>query len=100
MPAVRGAVGMLESAFKHAGPQLESVVITSSVAAIYDPSKRPYTFTEADWNTWAEAKAKELGGEAPSSTLYPASKVAAEKAFWKFRDDNQVFESFAIVRHD
>ena len=84
-------MGILQSAVKHAGPQLESVVLTSSVASIWDPSKNPQHFTEADWNNWAEAKAKELGDKTPTSVLYSASKAAAEKAFWKFRDDNKVF---------
>lgn len=88
--AVAGVLGILESASKYAGPQLESVVLTSSVAAIFDPSKIAHTFTEADWNEWAEAKCLELGNQAPAGLLYSASKVAAEKAFWKFGQDHKV----------
>ncbi|MCJ1405848.1 hypothetical protein MMC11_009078 [Xylographa trunciseda] len=85
--AVAGAAGILLSAYKHAGPQLESFVLTSSVAAIVDPSKKPYDFTEADWNTYSVAKAKEQGEEAPSGLLYQASKTEAERAIWTFRDE-------------
>jgi len=88
-PAIHGTVGILKSALDHAGPELEIVVVTSSVAAVTDPAKNPHTFTEADWNNWAEAKAKELGDKAPASLLYPASKAAAEKALWKFRDEHK-----------
>ena len=88
--AVAGATGILLSAYKHAGPQLESFVLTSSVAAIIDPSKKPYDFSEADWNTYSVAKAKELGEEAPGGLLYQASKVEAEKAIWAFRDEHHV----------
>ena len=88
--AVAGAVGILTSAYKHAGPQLESFVITSSVAAILDPSKIPYTFTEADWNTYSYDKAKELGDQAPAGLLYQASKTAAERSIWQFRDEYKV----------
>ncbi len=90
VPAVNGALSILNSAYKHAGPQLESFVITSSFAAVSDPSKRRYTFTAADWNTWAEKEHKRLGAETPSRILYPASKAAAERAIWNFRDEHKV----------
>lgn len=90
VPAVNGALSILNSAYKHAGPQLESFVITSSFAAVSDPSKRPYTFTAADWNTWAEAEHKKLGSDTPPTVLYPASKAAAERAIWDFRDEHKV----------
>ena len=88
--AVAGAAGILLSAYKHAGPQLESFVLTSSVAAIIDPSKKPFNFTEADWNTYSAAKAKELGEGAPGGLLYQASKTEAERAIWAFRDEYKV----------
>lgn len=90
VPAVNGAVSILNAAYKHAGPQLESFVTTSSFAAVSDPSKRPYTFTAADWNTWAEAEYKKLGSDTPPTILYPASKAAAERAIWNFRDEHKV----------
>ena len=65
-------------------------MLTSSVAAVMDPRKKPYAFTEADWNTYSEEKAKELGTEAPGALLYQASKTAAEQAIWAFRDEYKV----------
>ncbi|MCJ1419424.1 hypothetical protein MMC32_005779 [Xylographa parallela] len=95
--AVAGAVGILLSAYKHAGPQLESFVLTSSVAAIIDPSKKPYDFTEADWNTYSGAKSKELGDAAPGGLLYQASKAEAERAMWAFRDEHKPPFSISAV---
>ncbi|MCJ1308528.1 hypothetical protein MMC25_002181 [Agyrium rufum] len=96
-PAINGVVKMLDAAAKHAGPQLESVVMTSSVAAVSNPTRQGYTFTAADWNDWAEPKAKELGDDAPGNLLYLASKALAERAFWKFRDDHKPPFSMAAV---
>ena len=62
----------------------------SSDAAIRDPSRKNHTFTEDDWNSWAEPLAKELGDKAPAHVLYPASKVLAERAFWRFREEKKV----------
>lgn len=95
--AVAGAAGVLQSSYKHGGPQLESFVLTSSVAAIIDPSKTSYAFTEADWNTYSGPKAKELGEDAPSGLLYQASKVEAERAIWTFRDEYKPSFSISAV---
>ena len=99
-PAVQGSLSVLQSAFHHAGPQLESFVLTSSLAAISDPEKAAsgYSFSESDWNDWTENKCKELGAEAPSQLLYPASKTAAEKAVWGFKNEFKVgYWSFLFV---
>lgn len=85
-PAVQGSLGILNSAYKHSGPKLESSVLTSSVSAVSDPSKKTHRFTEADWNEWAEPKAK----NGDTSALYSASKTLAERAIWEFRDEKKV----------
>ncbi|KAA6413937.1 MAG: hypothetical protein FRX48_02299 [Lasallia pustulata] len=86
-PAVNGNICVLTSALKHAGPQLEAFVMTSSLAAtISHPNRKRYKSTEKDWNNWAESIAQSLGDKADHTILYPASKAAAEKALWKFRD--------------
>ena len=91
IPAVNGAVGILESALKWAGGQLTSFIFISSGAAIIEPKSDPtYVFTENDWNDFAEAKVRELGSEAPGQLVYNASKAAAEKSVWKFRDEHKV----------
>jgi nucleoside-diphosphate-sugar epimerase len=58
----------------------------SSIAAIKNASPPPYVLTEKDWNDVAEAEVKRLGKDTPGPFIYSASKVAAEKAFWAFRD--------------
>jgi nucleoside-diphosphate-sugar epimerase len=77
-----------------AGPQLTSVVVTSSTIAVTNPKEEPeYTFTEKDFASAAlEAaiKNKEAGEPTPAGLLYGASKTASEQALWKFRDTHKV----------
>lgn len=69
-PATKSVSSILDSTKAHAGPQLTAFVLTSSVAAAANPSYPPdYAFTEADWNTFAEAKARELGPEKSGTSL-------------------------------
>lgn len=96
-PAVHGSETLLKSALK-AGPQLESVVVTSSVAAISDMSIAApgYSFTEKDYARTAlnlANKNLEEGKSTPSGVLYVASKTAADKAVWDFRNANKVRSS-------
>jgi nucleoside-diphosphate-sugar epimerase len=86
--AVTGTTTILNSAQK-AGPQLKSVVIISSIAAISSAKESPYTFTEKDWNDVSEAEVKRLGKETPGGHIYRVSKTASERAFWKFRDEKK-----------
>jgi nucleoside-diphosphate-sugar epimerase len=92
--AVNGTKSILNSALQ-AGPQLTSFVLLSSVVAIMNGKPAPYTLTESDWNDWAEAKVAELGTNTPGPIIYSASKVAAEKAFWKVRKEKK--PAFAMV---
>ncbi|KAI4163513.1 MAG: hypothetical protein LQ342_002785 [Letrouitia transgressa] len=88
---VSSAVGILHPAHTHAGPQLCTFILTSSFASGFDPSiPAPRIFTEKDWNTYAETKARELEaqsvqGEELGRVLYPASKVLAERAVWAWK---------------
>jgi nucleoside-diphosphate-sugar epimerase len=91
-PAVRGTETILDSALR-AGPQLTSVVITSSVIAVVNPTEGEYTFTEKDYATFALEKAlkdREAGVKTPPGILYGASKTASDRAVWKFRDEHKV----------
>jgi len=83
--AREGTRTILASAIKHAGPQLETVILTSSVVAIKGDHKPGYSYTEHDWNTVAEAEVARLGKNAPGPYIYAASKTAAERAFWEFK---------------
>jgi nucleoside-diphosphate-sugar epimerase len=94
-PAIAGTTGILRSALRCSGPQLSAVVITSSVAAIVSPPTDGYTFTEDDWNNYAEKQVEEAAGkDCPANVCYAASKTAAEKAIWAFREKEKVSFSF------
>ncbi|KAH7312962.1 hypothetical protein BKA65DRAFT_600504 [Rhexocercosporidium sp. MPI-PUGE-AT-0058] len=99
-PAIRGSEVLLNSALK-AGPQLSSVVVTSSAAAIYDANKpRPYTFDETDFASYALEKAEEdkrNGVLTPPGVLYSASKTAAERAVWRWRDEHKPKFSISTI---
>jgi len=95
VPAVESTKSNLESAMDHAGPQLESIVYMSSVAAVWDFGRsmaEPDTeFAEKDWNEFSERTAREIGDENGAWFLwYPASKAAAERAVWAFKEDRKV----------
>ena len=92
IPAVRGAETVLASALK-AGPQLTSVVLTSSTIAVVNPVEGEYVFTEKDFATYSLQKAledKEAGVQTPGGILYGASKTASDRAVWTFRDEHKV----------
>jgi nucleoside-diphosphate-sugar epimerase len=77
-----------------AGPQLTSVVVTSSTIAVTNPKDEPeYTFTEKDFASAVlelVIKNKEAGVATSSAFLYGASKTASERVVWKFRDSHKV----------
>ncbi|KAK3319571.1 hypothetical protein B0T19DRAFT_388371 [Cercophora scortea] len=83
--AIEGTTRVLKSAIKE--PSIKSFVFMSSVAAIRSEKPDGYVFTEADWNTQAEDIVAQQGKDAPGPVIYYASKTAAEKALWKFRDE-------------
>jgi len=78
---------------------LSSVVITSSAAAVFDSKKpAPYIFTEADFakSSLEQAEAdKKAGTKTNPGMLYSASKVAAERAVWKWREEHKVNSLFS-----
>ncbi|CAF1265178.1 unnamed protein product [Rotaria magnacalcarata] len=99
LPAINGTLGVLKAA--HAYNQnndntIKRVVITSSFASIFDPSKglRPgYSYTEKDWSPVTY----EQGAAAKNEPMmaYRASKVCAERAAWDFIDKEK--PSFTIA---
>lgn len=84
--AVNGITQLLRSAYSE--PSVKSFVFMSSILTIIT-SQRPYHFTEKDWNIESQEIVVAKGKEAPSLAIYAASKTAAERAFWKFRDDKK-----------
>ncbi|CAF2406035.1 unnamed protein product [Rotaria sp. Silwood2] len=99
LPAINGTLSILQAAHKYNQNnenKIRKVVITSSFASIFDPSKgfRPdYSYTENDWSPVTY----EQGAAAKNDpmTAYRASKVCAERAAWKFIDTEK--PSFTIA---
>lgn len=81
--SVEGLRRALEAADLHRAT-VKSFVFMSSVASIFSEKGGEYTFTEADWNTYAEPMVEKQGKDAPKHVIYEASKVAAERELWKF----------------
>jgi hypothetical protein len=92
IPAVKGTETILVTALK-VGPQLSSVVVTSSVAAIIDATTVPgHVFTEEHNASVALDRANRERAEnvkSPGVVLYSASKTAADRAVWKFKQEHK-----------
>jgi len=89
IPAVKGAVGMLQSALKY-GTNVQRVVVTGSCVAVSSPGILvPRTFTEEDWNGPSVKEVQEKGRNADPMSIYRASKTLAEKAVWDFVEQNK-----------
>ncbi|KAH6877039.1 D-lactaldehyde dehydrogenase [Coprinopsis sp. MPI-PUGE-AT-0042] len=86
-PAIKGVVGLLESAAKNR--EIKRVVITSSMSAVARDNETPRLYTEEDWNDTAVKAVEEKGAEAGAYVVYSASKVLAERAAWDFYKKNQ-----------
>ncbi|KAK7002479.1 D-lactaldehyde dehydrogenase [Favolaschia claudopus] len=95
-PAVKGTVGILESARKH-GTSVKRVIITSSVAAVLSVPSSPQVFTEADWNDQAVKEVEEKGREASNAAKYRASKTLAERAAWDFHSKHKAEVAWDVV---
>ncbi|GFZ47245.1 hypothetical protein JCM24511_04988 [Saitozyma sp. JCM 24511] len=89
-PAIKGTTGLLKSIQKN-NPNLKRVVVTSSSLAIYCMESKPptYHYTEKDWNEDAVPHVEKMGLDSVGFHSYSASKVLAEKAFWKFIEDEK-----------
>ncbi|KAJ7829525.1 NAD-P-binding protein [Mycena olivaceomarginata] len=72
-PALKGTVGILESARKY-GTSVKRVVVTSSCAAVLNISTTPQLLSELDWNDQAVQEERK----------YRTSKTLAERAAWDF----------------
>lgn len=92
--AVESTASILSAALK-TSRTMDSVVFMSSAAALFDLPLENRLYTEKDWNTTSEEVIVRDGDEAGGFDAYLASKTAAEKLFWKFRDDNR--PSFGMI---
>ncbi|KAI0525544.1 hypothetical protein F5B22DRAFT_642556 [Xylaria bambusicola] len=86
--AVDSTANVLSAAMKHART-MNSVVLMSSAAALFNLPLESRLYTESDWNTTSKEIVDRDGDEAGGFHAYLASKTAAEKLFWKFRDDHR-----------
>ncbi|KAI0909021.1 hypothetical protein F4823DRAFT_625159 [Ustulina deusta] len=86
--AVESTASVLSAAWK-AGRTMNSVVLVSSAAALFDVPLENRLYTEKDWNTTSEQIVDRDGDQAGGFHAYLASKTAAERLFWRFRDDHR-----------
>lgn len=97
-PAINGTLNLLKSVHKY-GKKVKHVVYTSSMAAAIQFETDPtYVVTEKDWNDDAMKvvlKKKDEGQVIDGTSAYFASKTEAERAFWRFREENK--PSFAMT---
>ncbi|KAK3994402.1 hypothetical protein QBC44DRAFT_322633 [Cladorrhinum sp. PSN332] len=101
--AKTGALRVLESAHKEqsaSSNSIKSLVFMSSAAAIRSPHNNGddyvYTYTEKDWNTASEKEVAKLGKDA-GFAVYEASKTAAERAVWEFRNTHKPTFSISAI---
>ncbi|KAH6915999.1 D-lactaldehyde dehydrogenase [Coprinopsis sp. MPI-PUGE-AT-0042] len=82
-PALKGTLGVLESALKYQS-DIKRIVVTSSISAVYNVTDANRTYTEEDWNESSLKEVEEKGAGAGVTLIYAASKVLAERAAWDF----------------
>lgn len=97
-PTIASTVGILKSAAKE--PSVKRVVYTSSSTAQAFPT--PNTAFEITPETWNEAASKLAWAPAPYTPdralpVYAASKVEAERAAWKFVEEDKPGFEFSTV---
>ncbi|KZT23515.1 D-lactaldehyde dehydrogenase [Neolentinus lepideus HHB14362 ss-1] len=93
-PAVRGTLGVLQSALK---TNVKRIVVTSSTAAVMEVLTSPRKFSEIDWNQQALKEVEEKGRDALLMDKYRASKILAEKAAWEFVNENKASIGWDLV---
>ncbi|KAJ4490514.1 D-lactaldehyde dehydrogenase [Lentinula aciculospora] len=95
-PAVRGTKSILRSALQN-GSNVQRVIFTSSTAAVLEVDPEPRTFSEDDWNDLSVAEVERYGKGVPPVTGYRASKTLAERAAWKFVEENKANIKWDLV---
>jgi hypothetical protein len=98
VPAVKGTVGILQSALKHGyvtnfvlsnnsflcrymyhRSSVKRIVVTSSCTSILENRSEPTEFSEVDWDIQSVQDVQENGRNASQGSKYRASKTLAEK---------------------
>jgi nucleoside-diphosphate-sugar epimerase len=87
-PAVDGTIGLLSSCLVHAGIQLTSVVITSSISALYSGRPGPGEVITEDGGSKIDLSAlrDKIATGSMKASLYALSKIAADTAVWNWRE--------------
>ncbi|KAM7192330.1 hypothetical protein V8F20_008921 [Naviculisporaceae sp. PSN 640] len=70
-------------------PKVKSFVFMSSVAAIKPAGQDTFDLDESIWNDASLEVVKQLGRNTPPMVIYSASKTAAEKTLWEYRDEHK-----------
>ncbi|TFK57581.1 NAD-P-binding protein [Heliocybe sulcata] len=84
--AISGTTSLMESILRY-GRSVKRVIVTSSGAALVEPTKEPgYVYTEADWGDYSVREVQLKGAKADTVQKYRASKTLAERAAWDFVD--------------
>ena len=101
LPAINGTTRVLQAAHdfnQNNENKIKRVVITSSFAAVIDPSKSPrpgYVYTEKDWSPITYEQG--VAAKDDPLTAYRASKVCAEQAAWNFIEQNKPAFTIATI---
>ncbi|KAJ1376347.1 hypothetical protein SESBI_50023 [Sesbania bispinosa] len=84
-PAIKGVLNVLKSCAR--AKEVKRVILTSSAAAV-TINELKGTGLVMDENNWTDVEF--LNNAKPPTWGYPASKVLAEKAAWKFAEENHI----------
>jgi len=104
-PAVSGALGVLKSA-QNCGTNVQRIVFLSSTVAVIPPTLSrpttdletyPHLLKEENWNEWSIDEIKTKGDGAGPVSIYSASKALAEKAVWKFYEEQKARVKWDVV---
>lgn len=68
---------------------MKRIVVTSSCASVLTQLTEPRVFDETSWNERSPKAVEELGKKAAPIDKYRASKTLAERAAWKFVEQNK-----------
>lgn len=99
IPAINGTLGVMKAAHAYNqtnGNKITRIIITSSFAAILDPTQglRPgYHYSEKDWCPFTYEQG--VGWKNEPVQVYRTSKVCAERAAWDFLEKEK--PSFTIA---
>lgn len=89
---------MLRSALARANDTVKRIVVTSSCSAVLtvDPGNVRH-FSEEDWNEQSIRDVEAKGRDTSNGNKYNASKTLAERAAWKFVEENKGRANFDLV---